>query len=179
MAMVGRNDLCRCGSGRKTKRCCGIERGPSEESLARAYLGQAGRSAVLDLGAIPDGEFATLCDELRDLPGRELSLQLELPKLASPTLDRLMDAIERDDPDAGEAPFRALLDKLDTPLERARLARAVVTLRDAGGLDRTLAAAALVDLASGSRELVAASLLEAAAVRVGVARTPGGLVLAA
>jgi hypothetical protein len=87
--------------------------------------------------------------------------------------------MEQDDPDAGEAPFRELLGKLDTPQERARLARAVVALREAGRLDRKLAAAALVDLASSSHELFAASLLEAAAVRAGIARTPSGLLLAA
>jgi len=32
----GRNDPCPCGSGRKVKRCCQQQRGPSEEQLARA-----------------------------------------------------------------------------------------------------------------------------------------------
>ena len=30
----GRNQPCPCGSGRKTKHCCGQHRGPSEEQLA-------------------------------------------------------------------------------------------------------------------------------------------------
>jgi hypothetical protein len=179
MARPGRNDPCPCGSGRKVKRCCGTERGPSEESLARAYLSRVARAAALDLGLIADDDFEALCDELRDLPARELSLQLELPKIFPPALDRLLDAMEQDDPDAGEAPFRELLDKLDSPRARARLAQAVIGLRDHARLDRKLAAAALVDLASGSRELFAASLLEAVAVRAGIARTPGGLLLAA
>jgi len=179
VAKLGRNDPCPCGSGRKAKRCCGIERGPSEESLARAFVSQAARAAVLDLGPIPDDDFDVLCDELQTLPARELSLQLELPKLFPPALDRLLDAMERDDVDAGELSFRELVDELDTPSERARLARAVIALREAGRLDRELAAVALIDLASGSRELFAASLLEAAAVRAGIARTPGGLLLAA
>jgi hypothetical protein len=179
VAKLGRNDRCPCGSGRKAKRCCGIERGPSEESLARAYLSRAARAAVLDLDWIADEEFDALCDELRELPARELSLQLELPKLFPPALDRLLEAMEQDDPDAGAAPFNELLRELDTPRERVRLARAVVELRETGRLERGLAAAALVDLASGSRELFAASLLETAAVRAGIARTPGGLLLAA
>ena len=179
MVKPGRNDPCACGSGRKVKRCCGTERGPSEESLARAYLSRAARAAALDFGPMLDGEFDVLLDELVELPARELSLQLELPKLFSPVLERLLDAMEQDDVDAGEAPLRELLDKLDTPRERARLAREVVALREAGGLDRRLAAAALIDLASGSRRLFSASLLEAAAVRAGIGRTPGGLVLAA
>jgi hypothetical protein len=179
VARPGRNDSCACGSGRKVKRCCGTERGPSAESLARAYLSQMARAAVRDLGGIADDDFAVLSDELRELPARELSLQLELPKIFPPALDRLLDAMEQDDPDAGEAPFRELLDELDSSRARARLAQAVVGLRERGRLGRDLAAAALVDLASGSRELFAASLLEAAAVRAGIARTPGGLLLAA
>ena len=179
MAKFGRNDPCPCGSGRKAKRCCGIERGPSEESLARAYLSHAARAAALDLATISDDEFEALFDELIDLPVRELSLQLELPKLFPPALDRLLDAMEQDDLDAGEAPFAELLRKLDTPSARARLARAVIALREAGRLERKLAATALVDLASDSRQLFAASLLEAAAVRAGLTRTPGGLLLAA
>jgi hypothetical protein len=179
MAKVARNDRCPCGSGRKVKHCCGIERGPSEESLARAYLRGAARAAALDLGPTSDGDFARLLDELVELPAHELSLQLELPRLFSPMLERLLDAMEQDDVDAGQAPFRELLDRLDTPLERGRLARAVVALREARGLDRELAAAALIDLASGSRRLLSASLLQAAAVRAGIGRTPGGLVLAA
>jgi len=179
MAKHGRNDPCRCGSGRKAKRCCGIERGPSDQSLAQAYLRNAARAAVLDVGAIGRDELQALGDELRDLPAREMSLQVALPKLVSPALARLMEAMERDDPDAGEAPFYELLDTLDTGAQRALLARGVVALRDAGGLEPRLAATALIDLASGSRVLFGASLLEAAAVRAGLARTPGGLVLAA
>jgi hypothetical protein len=91
-----------------------------------------------------------------------------------PALDRFCDAFAADDPDAAEGPFGELLGAIDTPLERARLARAVIALRASGRLDARLAAAALVDLASESRELVAASLLQAVAVRAGAARTPAG-----
>jgi hypothetical protein len=44
MAQQGRNERCPCGSGRKVKRCCGVQRGPSEVELAKAWLyQQAGR----------------------------------------------------------------------------------------------------------------------------------------
>jgi hypothetical protein len=130
----------------------------------RARLSPPGpaRAAALDLGPISDGDFARLLDELVELRAHELSLQLELPKLFSPALDRLLDAMEHDEVDVGEAPFWELLDRLDTPPERGRLAREVIALCAAGGLDRELAAAALIDLASGSRRLLSASLLDAA-----------------
>ena len=179
MAKVGRNDRCPCGSGRKAKRCCGVERGPSEESLARAFLAHASRGAAWELRNVADDEFDALIDELPELPELDLSLQAELPKLLSPALDRFLEAFADDDPDAAEEPFAELLAAIDAPLERARLARAVIALRGGGRLEARLAAAALIDLASGSCGLLGASLVQAVAVRAGAARTPAGILLAA
>jgi hypothetical protein len=179
MAKSGRNELCSCGSGRKVKRCCGVLRGPSEESLARAFVRAAARDAAGLVRGVSDGAFARLVDELVDVPCLDLSLHVALPKVLSPELGRLCAAIAVDDELAGEAVLDAVLDELDTPLERARLARAVIAARDAGRMERGLAAVALVDLASGSRQLLCASVIQAVAVRAGVARTPAGILLAA
>jgi hypothetical protein len=179
MAKIGRNALCSCGSGRKVKRCCGVARGPSEESLALGFLRGAAREVAGSVGALSEREFSMLLAELVDLPCLDLSLQVELPKLLSPALGGLCDAIAEDDELAGDAVIEEVLDELDTPLERARLARAVLAVRDAGRCPRRLAAVALIDLASGSRQLVCASVIQAVAVRAGVARTPGGVLLAA
>jgi SEC-C motif len=179
MAKIGRNELCGCGSGLKVKRCCGIARGPSEESLAVAFLRSAAREVAVTAGALSEREFALLLDELVDLPCVDLSLQVELPKLLSPALGRLCEAIAEDDEIAGDAVIEEVLDELDTPLERARLARAVIALCDAGRCGQRLAAVALIDLASGSRQFLCASVIQAVAVRAGVARTPGGVLLAA
>jgi hypothetical protein len=179
VATVGRNDPCLCGSGLKTKRCCGVGRGPSEESVARATLSHAATGAAHELRRLSDAEFDDLLDGLPELPALDLSLQVELPKLLSPRLDRFCEAFAADDPDAAEQQFGELLGAIDTPLERARLARAVIALRAAGRLDSKLAATALIDLASESRELVGASLFQAVAVRAGAARTPAGILLAA
>lgn len=121
--------------------------------------------------------MSELFDELWELPAEDLSLQVELPKVFFPQLDLLADAVRQHDPDAEL--LEAVVEQLDTPLERARLARAVIARSDAGRIGRGLAAAALVDLGSGSRRFLRAGLLEAVAVRVGIARTPGGIVLAA
>jgi hypothetical protein len=163
----------------KVKRCCEIARGPSKESLAVAFLRSAARDVAGTAGALSEREFASLLAELVDLPCLDLSLQVELPKLLSPALGRLCGAIAEDDEIAGDAVIDEVLDQLDTPLERARLARAVIAARDAGRCGRRLAAVALIDLASGSRQLLGASVIEAVAVRAGVARTPGGVLLAA
>ena len=179
MAKIGRNALCSCGSGLKVKRCCGIARGPSPESLARAFLRSAARDVAGSAGALSEREFGRLLAELVDLPCLDLSLQVELPKLLSPALGRLCEAIVADDELAGDAVIEEVLDELDTPLEPARLARAVIALRDAGRCGRLLAAVAVIDLASGSRQLLCASVVQAVAVRAGVARTPGGVLLAA
>jgi SEC-C motif len=179
MSRVGRNEPCPCGSGRKAKRCCGVERGPSDESLARAFLAHAGREAAGDLLRISDAELDDLLDEVLNLPMLDLSLHAQLPELASPALESLCQAVADDDPDAAQAPFVEVLVAVDTPLERARIARAIIGLRATGRVDPELAAAALIDLASGSRELLSAALLEAAAVRGGAISTPAGILLAA
>jgi hypothetical protein len=142
-------------------------------------LVHASREAAWELRNVSDLEFGELLGGLPELPELDLSLHAELPKLLSPTLDRFCEAFAVDDPDAAEEPFGELLGAIDTPLERARLARAVIALRVAGRLDAKLAATALIDLASESRELVGASLLQAVAVRAGAARTPAGILLAA
>ena len=179
MAKIGRNEVCSCGSGLKVKRCCGIARGPSEQSLALAYLRTAAREAAGAAGGLTEVEFAAKLAELVDLPCLDLSLQVELPKLLSPAVGRLCEAIAADDELAGEAVIDEVLDELDTPVQRARLARAVIVMRDAGRCGRRLAAVALIDLASGSRQLLCASVIEAVAVRAGVTRTPAGVLLAA
>ncbi len=163
----------------KVKRCCGVARGPSAESLALAFLRSAAREVAGPARALSEREFAMLLAELVDLPCLDLSLQVELPKLLSPALGRLCEAIAEDDELAGEAALDEVIDELDTPSERARLARAVIAMRDAGRCGRLLAAVALIDLASGSRQLLCAGVIESVAVRAGVARTPAGVLLAA
>lgn len=175
----GRNDPCPCGSGRKVKRCCGLHRGPGENDLARAYLAHQARVAARKLRHLDDDELHDLFDELFELPELDLALTITLPQLLTPDLQHLFDAIKADDIDAGDDVIPTILDRLDTPVERARLARAVLQLRDSTHLDSLLAAAAIIDLDSRSRLLLRASLIHAAFIHAGRLRTPGGLRLAA
>ena len=177
VAGIGRNDPCPCGSGHKAKRCCEVRRGLSDDSLAQAFLASAARDAAPDLVSLSDAELHDLFDELWFLPVVDLALQASLPKLLSPDLQRLADTVKSRDPD--EALLVSVAEQFDTPVERARLARAVLAATEAGQIDRQLAAAALIELASDSHMILRASVLQAVAVRAGLARTPGGLRLAA
>ena len=80
----GRNEPCPCGSGRKTKRCCGQQRGPSEEQLARAHLALLAREASADLAGLSERALDHLWENLIDLPGIDLSLLVTLPQADRP-----------------------------------------------------------------------------------------------
>lgn len=179
MPEPGRNQPCPCGSGRKVKRCCGQRRGPSEDQLARAHVAQLARQAIPDLAGVSDRTLDHLWDSLMDLPSVDYALLITLPKLIGPDLQRLREAIEHDDPDWGWDALTAVHQQIDTPQQRARLAAAIVRLRDQHRINRHQAAYALLDLDSRSTRFIAASLLEAVAISVGTNRTPGGLHIAA
>jgi hypothetical protein len=175
----GRNQPCPCGSGRKTKRCCGEQRGPSEDQLASAHVATLAQQAIPDLDGLSDHALQQLSERLIDLPALDLSLLVALPKVISPDVQRLREAIEHDDADWGWDALTAVHQQIDTPHQRARLADAIVHLRDQQRISRRQAAYALLDLHTPSTRFIAASLLEAVAVQVGVNRTPGGLHIAA
>ena len=175
----GRNQPCPCGSGRKTKRCCVQTRGPSEDQLARARLAALAHDAVKELIGLSDQALDVLWEKLFDLPAVDLSLHVKLPELIGPDLQRLREAIAEDDPDWGWDALTAVTKQIDTPQQRARLAQAVIPLRDQRRINRRQAAYAIYDLNSRSTRFIAASVIEAVAVSVGASRTPGGLQIAA
>jgi SEC-C motif len=175
----GRNELCPCGSGRKVKRCCGQRRGPGDDELARGYLAHQALAAARQLRGLDDDELRDLFDDLFELPKLDLALTITLPQLLTPDLQHLFEAVKADDPDAADEVIPEILDSLDTPVERARLARAIINLRDTKRFDSLLAAAAIIDLDGRSRILLHACLIHAAFIHTGITRTPGGLRLAA
>ncbi|MPZ93274.1 MAG: hypothetical protein GEU68_16965 [Actinobacteria bacterium] len=179
VSAVGRNEPCPCGSGRKTKRCCGVKTGPSEPQLARSFLALEARRAASVVASRDEFELQALWDEIFDLPGRDLSLLVPLPELLTPDIERLCSAFSDDDPDEAEAALPAVLAHYDTPIVRAELARSVIALRERGTIPPELAALALVDLGVDSTAFLQASLIRSVAILAGVSRTPAGLVLAA
>ncbi len=178
MAGPGRNERCPCGSGRKVKRCCGVRRGPSEDELAKALLAVEARAAAWVLRELDDVQLDELHEALVDLPALDSSLLWPLPRLLTPELDRLGEALGQEDSAVVPAALPAVLAQLDTPRARAGLARAVLALRDAGRLAEEVAAAAVLDLASPSTTLVCCSLLRAVAVDAGAVPTASGLAVA-
>jgi hypothetical protein len=175
----GRNQPCPCGSGRKTKCCCGQQRGPAGGQLARAHVAALCREAIPDLADISEDALDILSENLIDLPSLDYSLLVTLPTLIGPDLQRLRESVHDDDPDWGWDALTAVAQRIDTPQQRARLADAIVALRDQQRIGRRQAAYALLDLNTPSTRLIGASLLEAIAVSVGAHRTPGGLQIAA
>lgn len=178
MTKLGRNDPCYCGSGRKAKRCCGVEVGPSEADLAKAFLSIESRRAADRLIALGQGGFTAIIDQLYELPGQFLSLHLDLPKLITPDLERLMEAIAEDDPEEFDEALPSVLARVDTPQNRAGLARTILQLVESGEVDPDLGAAAIIDLAkSKTSALVGSSIIQAVNVAIGMASTPLGLII--
>jgi hypothetical protein len=174
----GRNGLCPCGSGTKAKRCCGTHRGPGPAELAKAFLAEERRRAVSVLLGVDREEFDELFKEVIDLPALDMSLQVDLPRLLTPELERLRVAIDEDDDEAFEAVVDRAVEQLDTPERRAALAQAVLRAREAEWIDARLAAVAVIDLATRRSALFQSSVVRGLAVSVGAAKTPSGLLVA-
>jgi len=179
MGAAGRNEQCRCGSGRKAKRCCGVRRGPCDADLARAFLAGQVPAAVRVLRRCSDEELEDLDAEVMQLPTLDASLQLALPRLLTPDVERLLVAVEDGDLDGIDDALPAVLARLDTPVARAGLARAVLEMRDRGRIEPEVAAAAVIELSVPKlKGLVSSAVVQAAGVALGEVATPSGLVVA-
>ena len=180
MATGGRNGRCSCGSGQKAKRCCGVHRGPSEAELARAWLDVEARRQSRILLRCDEDELVEVVEEMVNLPARDMSLQLPLPRLLAPELELLRAAVAVESFEEVVDALPAAMARVDSPPVRQSLARAMLASRDAGRVDALVAAAAVVELAKASTSrLLRNSLLEALAVSAGATPTPGGLLVAA
>ena len=178
MSAIGRNEPCPCGSGKKAKRSCGARRGPSDAELARAFLATRSNEAAVRLVRHGFDVIHVLYDEMLDLPGRHLTLQVSLPRLFPPALEALRTIVEHDG-DASDAVVDAALRCIDSPQQRAALARTVIELAEAGSIERDLADTVTVDLDTVSSSFMRVSLLHAMSVLVGATRTPSGLLVVA
>ena len=178
MAKVRRNEPCSCGSAQKAKRC-----GFSSERLAaaaearRAFL-ELCQELAGDLDGVGRAEFDELFQDAIHLPELDLSLQVRLPALSSPTIERARAALDDEDTDAFDEALWDVAEQLDSPSRRLALARAVVECRNAGKVDPKVAAVAVFDLSDGTSSAVfVSSIAEAIWVSSGNARTAAGLLV--
>jgi hypothetical protein len=165
----------------KLKRCCGQHRGPSERELAKAFLAQEHKKAARTIVRLDREAMYDLYEAMLDLPKLDVSLQVPLPRLYSPAIERLRLVFAQPDPDPDEAnaALDAALPAVDTPEQRASLARAVIALADQGRIDEDLKAVVLFKLRQPGSSFLKSSLGESAAVAAGGVRTPSGLLVAA
>jgi hypothetical protein len=143
--------------------------------VARAFLSHARRDAVAALDGVSEPEIEALLEDLRELAVVYPSMRVELPPEISPALERLTDTYATGDLNRAWAPLDAILDDIDTPIERARLIRVVMALHEEGRLDDHSAAAAAYELGCGSRDLLRECLTEAVATWVSDAYVRRGI----
>jgi hypothetical protein len=121
---------------------------------------------VAALDDVSEPEFEALLEDVRELPVLYPSMRVELPAEISPALERLTDTYAIGDLNGAWEPLDAIMEEIDTPIERARLIRVVLALHEEGRLDEHSAAAAAYELGCGSRELLRECMTEAIAVWV-------------
>lgn len=179
MAKVGRNDPCPCGSKKKAKRCCYSSEHLAAEAEVRKVFRELCISAADDLEGTERADFYDLFHRAIHLPEIDLSLQVRLPKVFSPEIERARRLLEDDDEGAFDDALFEVARQLDNPHRRLELAQAIVTLKDAGKIDPKVAAAAVFDLSDGDSSAVfISSVAEAIGVSAGESRTPAGLLVA-
>ncbi|MGH3666481.1 MAG: hypothetical protein ACRDU8_10420, partial [Egibacteraceae bacterium] len=162
------------------KRCCGVTAGPSPDQLARTWLQRQARDWAPLLADYTDTELDEVLDEVTHLPLLDLSLQLPLPRLLPPALERLRRAAAAQHPAGTLDAAAEALRVIDTPTLREQLARAVLAMHDDDHrIDCDVTAYAMLDLADNDPPaLLFAALVQTFAVTTGAARTPSGLLLA-
>ena len=176
MAKVKRNAPCPCGSGKKAKRCC---HGPVEYLDVRIMPLEIYRDSVCELGGTTRAEFDDLFGELVDLPELDLSLQVPLPNVWTPAIDRAVSSLDDDDEDGFDKALSDVVSRVDTTRQRLVLARSVVLLRDAGKISKKLAALAMIELDQEDSAFFRSSVAQSLAVLAGDQPTPSGLLVAA
>ena len=178
MAKIGRNDPCPCASARKAKHCCYSADRLASEARARSAFRDLCQQAAEDLTDVDREELAELFHEALHLPETDLSLQIRLPTIFSLEIERARAAADDDDDDAFDEAVIEVARQLNTTERRLELARAIVAMRGAGGVEPGVAAAAVFDLSEVGSAVFVSSVAESIAVSAGDARTPAGLLVA-
>ena len=139
---------------------------------------EVGDGAIEDLSGTDEIELRVYFDGLVDLPELDESLQVRLPAIVTPDMERAIDALRDDDYDGFDDALERVLGAIDSPERRLALAEAVLRLRDQGQIQRKFAAMAVLEIDRQSRCSSRSSVAESLAVLAGEQRTPAGLLLA-
>jgi len=105
--------------------------------------------AIKTLRQTAELEVTIAADEMVDLPAVDLSLHVRLPGVFTPAVQRALQAPD-DDENEFERALGGVVDLVDTADRRTTLARAVVALRDQGGISSALAASAVFNPGPGA-----------------------------
>ena len=172
MAKLRRTGPCLCGSGSKAKRCCyGTQEAVDSGMLPR----DLGDDAIADLNGTDEIELRTYFDQLLYLPEIDTSLQVRLPGIIAPEMDRAINALRDDDE---EEALDKVVSAIDSADRRIDLAQAVLTLRDQGQIKRKFAAIAVLELDRNESMVFRSSVAESLAILAGDQPTPAGLLVA-
>ena len=119
MAKVQRNGPCPCGSGNKAKRCC---HGPHKFVDIRVLPLDLCQDVINDLVGTNETEMRSLFDRLLYLPELDSSLQLRLPRILTPDIDRAITALRTGDDEGFDLALEQVVPTLDTLDNRITLA---------------------------------------------------------
>jgi hypothetical protein len=175
MAKVKRNGPCPCGSGNKAKRCC---YGNQDTNGFRLLPPELSEGLIEDLVGVPEVELRSLFDRLLYLPEMGVSLQVRLPGIITPDMNRAINALRDGEDELFDEVLEQVVAAVDTDDRRVELARAVIDLRDQGRLEPRFAAIAVLELDLPESMLFRSSVAESLAVLAGDQRTPAGLLVA-
>jgi hypothetical protein len=164
---------CRCGSGRPAPSCCGRFRRVSDTTAASGYLARQARQARDVVGPFSATGLAALQAEAASLPARCEVITAALVAAREPVLSdlrRLARTIEREAIGRQTGALGAALRRADTPMARVAVAKAFVSLREAGSVDEHIAAAALIEFVGPRSPITEAALLQAGSSLCGAVR---------
>jgi hypothetical protein len=135
-------------------------------------------AAIADLQGLDEIELHAYFDRLLELPELDVSLQVPLPRLVTPDMERAIDALRDDDYDDFDDALDEVVAAIDSHERRLALAEAVLALRDSGRITRKFAAMAVLELDRPDSMTFRSSAAESLAVLAGEQDTPAGLFLA-
>ena len=143
----------------------------------RSLRERAGKFAPI-LRGYDDCDLDRLLERVIELPVHHLSLQIRLPRIAPPELERLRAGVYEGADDIVDAVQHAAA-AIDGPHLRLALAGAAARLCLDDEINLEDLAVIVVDLARPTSLFVCASLIAATAVNLGRCPTPAGLLVAA